>query len=82
MRQRAVSIQNRYAFWSLQHLADKYNVQIVRIYGAAGHGIGLIDAMSSFGVNPYFEEISFHSSTGFRTVEKCATTLPFMEMLA
>ena len=39
-----------YAFWSLQYLADKYNVQIVRVYGAAGHGKGLIDAMSSFGV--------------------------------
>ena len=27
-----------------------YNARIVRLYGAAGHGKGLIDAMSSFGV--------------------------------
>ena len=31
-------------------MADKYNVQIIRLYGAAGHGKGLIDAMSSFSV--------------------------------
>ena len=42
--------KNKYAFESMQQLADDYNVKIVRIYGAAGHGKGLIDAMSSFGV--------------------------------
>ena len=39
-----------YAFASMHQLADKYNCTIIRIYGAAGHGKGLIDAMSSFGV--------------------------------
>ena len=34
----------------MQELANKYNVRIVWLYGAAGHGKGLIDAMSSFGV--------------------------------
>ena len=42
--------KNRFAFKSLQQLADKYNCTIIRIYGAAGQGKGLIDAMSSFGV--------------------------------
>ena len=42
--------KDKYAFWSLQHLVDKYNCQIIRVHGAAGHGNGLIDAMSSFGV--------------------------------
>ena len=42
--------KNKYAFASMQNLANKYNVTIVRIFGAAGHGKGLIDAMSSFGV--------------------------------
>ena len=42
--------KNKWAFHSYQSLADKYNVRIVRLYGAAGHGKGLIDAMSSFGV--------------------------------
>ena len=42
--------KNKYAFASMQTLADTYNVKIVRLFGAAGHGKGLIDAMSSFGV--------------------------------
>ena len=31
-------------------LANTCNVQIIRIYGATGHGKGLVNAMSSFGV--------------------------------
>ena len=42
--------KNKYAFYSLQSLANTYNVQIIRIYGAAGHGKGLVNAMSGFGV--------------------------------
>ena len=42
--------KNKDAFAYLQNLSDEYNVIIARIYGAAGHGKGLIDAMSSFGV--------------------------------
>ena len=34
----------------MQSLADQFNVVTVTIFGAAGHGKGLIDAMSSFGV--------------------------------
>ena len=32
----------------MQKLSDMYNIRIIRLYGAAGHGKGLIDAMSSF----------------------------------
>ena len=32
----------------MQTLSNDDNVKIIRIYGAAGHGKGLIDAMSSF----------------------------------
>ena len=42
--------KNKYAFNSMQALSNDYNVKITRIYGAAGHGKGLIDVMSSFGV--------------------------------
>ena len=42
--------KNKWAFQSYHSLADKYNVRIIRLYGAAGHGKGLIDAMSAFGV--------------------------------
>ena len=38
--------KDKYAFEYYQDLA--YNARIVRLYGAAGHGKGLIDAMSSF----------------------------------
>ena len=44
--------KNKYAFKSLQWLANKYNVVIVRVYGAAGHGKDLIDAMSNFAIKP------------------------------
>ena len=37
-------------FFLIQRLADRFNVVIVRIFGAVGHGKGLRDAMSSFGV--------------------------------
>ena len=42
--------KNKWAFQIYHTLADKYNVRIIRLHGAAGHGKGLIDAMSSFGV--------------------------------
>ena len=42
--------KNKFAFQSMMNLSNKYNVRIIRIYGAAGHGKGLIDAMSIFGV--------------------------------
>ena len=41
--------KNKYAFKSMQNLSDTYNLRIIRIFGALGHGKGLIDAMSSFG---------------------------------
>ena len=41
--------KNKYAFKSMQNLSDTYNLRIISISGAAGHGKGLIDAMSSFG---------------------------------
>ena len=42
--------KNKWAFESYNSLAKKYNVRIIRIYGAAVHGKGVIDAMSGFGV--------------------------------
>ena len=43
-----------HAFALLQKLANEFNVRIIRTYGAAGHGRGTIDAMSSFGVKNVF----------------------------
>ena len=42
--------KNKYAFNSIQTLSNDYNVKIIWIYGAAGNGQGLIDAMSGFDV--------------------------------
>ena len=39
--------KNKHAFGLLQKLADDFNLRIIRTYGAAGHGNGVIDAMSS-----------------------------------
>ena len=41
--------KNRHSFAVLQNLANGFNLKIIRTYGAAGHGKGTIDAMSSFG---------------------------------
>ena len=42
--------KNKYDFQSMLNLCNKYIIRIIKIYGAAGNGKGLIDAMSSFGV--------------------------------
>ena len=42
--------KNKHSFGLLQSLANEYNLRIIRTYGAAGHGKGAIDTMSSFGV--------------------------------
>lgn len=42
--------KSKNSFGLLQALADEFNLRIIRTYGAAGHGKGAIDAMSSFGV--------------------------------
>ena len=33
----------------MQELSDMYSIRIIRLYGSAGHGKGLTDAMFSFG---------------------------------
>ena len=42
--------KNKMGFEPHSSLAKKYNVRITQIYGAAGHGKGVTDAMSSFGM--------------------------------
>ena len=46
--------KDKYAFAYYQDLVNKYNVRPVWLYGAAGHGKGLIDAMPCFGVKSIF----------------------------
>ena len=40
--------KNKHAFALLQKLVDDFNLRIIRTYGAAGHGKGVIDVMYSF----------------------------------
>ena len=42
--------ENKYSFEVLNKLASEFNLRIIRTYGAAGHGKGAIDGMSSFAV--------------------------------
>ena len=42
--------KNKSAFYLLQQLCNEFNLRIIRTYGASGHGKGVIDGMSSFGV--------------------------------
>ena len=48
--------KNKDSFGLLQSLANEYNLRIIRTYGAAGHGKGAIDTMSSFGVKNILRE--------------------------
>ena len=41
--------KSKYTFANMERLAKKHNIDIYWFYGAAGHGRGLVDAMSSFG---------------------------------
>ena len=47
--------KNKFAFQSIMNFSNKCNVRIFPIYGAAGHGKGLIDTMPSFGVKVILE---------------------------
>ena len=42
--------KNKNTFFLLEKLVKEFNLRIIRTYGAAGHGKGAIDGMSSFGV--------------------------------
>ena len=42
--------KNKQSFGLLQSLDDEFNLRIIRTYGAAGHGKGAVDTMSSFAV--------------------------------
>ena len=41
--------KSKYTFAKLKMLAQKYQIVFAWFYGEAGHGRGLVDAMSSFG---------------------------------
>ena len=51
-------------------MANEYNVCIIRLYGAAGHGKGLIDATSSFGVKSILRKDIVANDLWYRNSEE------------
>ena len=72
--------KNCHAFTLYQNLADEFNLRIIRTYGAAGHGKGAIDAMSTFGAKNILrndiitKDVFFNDS--YRIVNYLATKKP------
>ena len=62
--------KDKYAFAYYQNLSNKCQVRIVRLYGAAGHGKGLIDAMSSFGVKSILRKDIVTGDVWYRNSEE------------
>ena len=68
------SYRNKHSFGLRQSLADEFNLKIIRIYGAAGHGKGAIGAMSSFGFKNILRkdivtrDVFFNSSCGILNI--------------
>ena len=46
----ATQDKSKYVFWYWSNLAAQHGKKVLLYYGVAGHGRGLVDAMSSFGV--------------------------------
>ena len=51
----------------MQNLSEKINVRIIRIYGVAGRGKRLNDAMSSFGVKVILKMIPLYMIGGLKS---------------
>ena len=61
----------------MQSLANTYNVRIVRLFGAAGHGKGLVDAMSSFCVKAILRRDIISKNDWFSTSQEIVDHLQF-----
>ena len=68
--------KDEYTFAYYQNLANKYNVQVICLYGVAGHGKRLIDAISSFGVKSILrKDIVTGDRWKYRIVKRCVYIL-------
>ena len=65
----------------MRNLPDKYNVRIIRAYGAAGHGKGLTDAITNFSAKPILRrdiatrDICFKTSPIYVNILSLAVTV-------
>ena len=62
--------KNKLPFALYQQLPNEFNLRIIRTYGAAGHGKGVIDAMSSFGVKNVLRHDIVTQDVFFNTSEE------------
>ena len=69
--------KNKRPFGLLQRLANEFNLRIFRTYGAAGHGKGVIDAMSSVGVKNVLRKDIITHDVFFNTSEDIQNHLSF-----
>ena len=67
--------KNKHAFAFYQKLADDFGLRIIRMYGAAGHGKGAIDGMSSFRVKNILRHDIITQDTFFNDSESIVNYL-------
>ena len=67
--------KNKHAFSLYQKLAEDFNLRIIRTYGAAGHGKGVIDAMSSLGAKNILRHDIFTQNIFFNDSESITNYL-------
>ena len=74
--------KSRHTFMKMSKLAAKYQCNVFWFYGEAGHGRGLVDAMSSFGCKKILrdaivsEDVWFHNASEMTDFLKCNNSGP------
>ena len=63
-----IQYKSKYTFASLKQLAMSHQIDIIWFYGEPGHGRGLVDAMSSFGVKSPLDKMIIDEDKWFDTV--------------
>ena len=66
--------KNKYVFKYMQNLSDNYKLKLIRIFDAAGHGNGSIDAMSILVPNQLYDKILLLSTCGLQTIQRFVHT--------
>ena len=57
--------KSQFIFNSLKKITHNFNINIAWFYGIAGHGRGIVDAMSSFGCKSILRNVIINNDTMF-----------------
>ena len=71
----SMQYKSKYTFASLKQLAMSRQIDIIWFYGEPGHGRGLVDAMSSFGVKSPLAKMIIDEDKWFDTVNEMKAEL-------